>query len=148
MVDASPALVLDQAVLLERYRRGEVELLPILRQIEKATVRRSSLEPERDFVEEVMGGWDRVPVIARVCVVVPEQTVGPKTSDRLAEAILQKSPEFRSGIEGAASRRRRGSVDAKRYRDALRPKLIAPIGRMDKSITIQNFGPRRVGTAV
>jgi hypothetical protein len=148
MADASPALVLDQAVLLERYRRGEVQLLPILRQLEKSTVRRPSLGAEKDFVEEVMGGWNRVPVSARVSVAVQEQAVGPKKSDRLADAILQKNPEFGRGIEGAASRRRPGSLDAKRYRDTWRPRVIAPIGKMEKSVTVRNFFPRRVGTVV
>jgi hypothetical protein len=136
-------MVLDQATVFEQFKHGSVELLPILRQIKRSRVTLATAQ----IATPPPKAHPPSPVPSQLSAVVPVEAVDSQPiGDRLADAVFEKSPQLRFGLEIQSTvRARSGPVDMKRYTNALRPRVIAPIGRMEKSVTVrlllQRHGP-------
>jgi hypothetical protein len=169
-----PILVLDQAAVLAEYQRGSVELLPLLRQMCSSTVKSASLrqlsvspaltrtlgrapppsppETVNDSAVDapsvliVSDSWNRVPITARVQVAhLPKSLTLPpmSTNDQLADAVFARIPGLLQN-ESAGALQRSGPFDFRRCDPARRPKIIAPAGKIEKSVMVRSLGRSQV----
>jgi hypothetical protein len=169
----SPILILDQAAVLAEYRRGSAELLPPLRQMCSSTVKSASLmqlsvspaltgtlgrarppSPPETVKESVVDApsvllvgesWNRVPITARVQVAhLPKSVTLPpmSTNDQLADVVFERIPGLQN--ESAGALQRSGPFDCRRCDPARRPKIIAPAGKIEKSVMVRSLGRSQV----
>jgi hypothetical protein len=166
MGSPDPTVLLDEIDLIQRYKDGAVELLPIIQQICNSTVKSGALRglsgstraltasgeleipgeegAEDDAVAEVLAGetWNRVPVTSRVQVSYNLTTEANFSAvlqaDRLADAVFERLPGLKRG-KGLTARPRTAAFGAKVYKTVYHPKLVAPIGRIDRSVMVKSL---------
>jgi hypothetical protein len=143
----APIIILDRRYVHELYSRGRVELLPVLRRLAQETVDSRSLpkgcsqslssDPKQPEATE-----SRVPVSARVSVEQGSSAseTGFTPPDLLADAVCEKFPELKWTSDSRAKQSK--AFDVKRYSAAQRPKVIAPLGKVEKSVIVRHFGHR------
>jgi hypothetical protein len=154
-------IILDQATVWRYYRRGKVELLPILNEIQRTSIRKDSLKVREPGSAKAV--WDlgkdepvwidarllssagpRIPVSARVSLrpgSMSGETMVIRDADMLEDAVCEKFPELRKW--GDAGKKKSRILDTKRYSIAMRPKVIAPSGKVENSVMIRHLGRRR-----
>jgi hypothetical protein len=135
-------LFLDQAVVMELYQRGHVDLLPLMRAMgmigpnESGHIRSfqeclapAQMESRSSHKASVTTSGDGA----------ESTTKEAQNPDMLKDAICGRFPELRTISGQLVVKKRAGSIDIKRYRQALRPKVIAPDGRLEKSVFIRHL---------